>query len=285
MDYLNPHPSDIPTEFALKLGFKGAISVPLMSAGEALGMYNLSYQRSREWTSGDLQYLCAIGRILGIIIQRAQMSRKFTEMLILNERKFLSSEIHDNLAQSISSLKLGVETASMLLEDGKLEDLHATLERSKSIGQQAVSQLRGEMLDLRTPVSAYAGLTGSIEEVLHDFQERWLIKTQLSVVGNSQPSVTGQSELQILRILHESLSNVLRHAYASHVEVRLMQDGRWLIMRVIDDGRGFDTAAVSAERLGLAIMKERAEQMGGSCTVESTLGRGTTVRLRMPSII
>jgi len=285
MDYLDPHPDDIPPDYALEMGIKCAVTVPLLSAGEALGVYTVSYCDSRKWEQGDLDYLCAIGRILGAVIQRAQMSRKHSEMMILNERRFLSTEIHDNLSQSISSLKLGVETALMLYEDGKTEDLRETLEWLEGVGQQAVAQLREEMLTLRPPLSETDGLVSGLRESLARFQGRSLVEAQLSIVGEEEPSVSIQCEQQILRILHEALSNVLRHAAAKRVEVRLMRQGRRLQMRIIDDGRGFDPAAVPAERLGLKIMRERAEQMGGTCQVQSTLGKGTTIFLEMPCII
>lgn len=284
MDYSNPHPCDqIPKE-ALEGGFLAAITVPLIAADEAIGIYNLVYKRKKTWSESELAYLRAIGRLLGVSIHRAQMSRKVVQMQILNERKFLSSEIHDNLAQSVSSLKLGTETALMLLESGDIEAVRESLERLEGIGIQAVQLLREEMLSLRIPQSETQGLIPSITETLTMFKDRWAIETELIIEGNSEPGVTVQTELQIMRIIHESLSNVLRHARASSVKVRLRQVGRRLHVEVSDNGKGFEVAAVSSERLGLRIMKERAESVGGVLTVESVPGKGTSIFLETPSV-
>lgn len=284
MDYRNPHPCDqIPKE-AFEGGFLAAITVPLMAADEVIGIYNLVYKREIVWSEQELTFLKAIGRMLGVNIHRAQMSRKVVQMQILNERKFLSSEIHDNLAQSVSSLKLGTETALMLLESGDLEALQESLERLEGIGLQAVKLLREEMLSLRIPQSETQGLIPAITETLSMFRDRWAVQTELVVEGENEPGVTVQTELQVMRIIHESLSNVLRHANANSVTICLRQTGRRLHIEVRDDGRGFDVSSVSSERLGIRIMKERAESVGGILTVESVIGQGTSICLETPSV-
>jgi two-component system nitrate/nitrite sensor histidine kinase NarX len=285
MDYSNPHPSDEIPQQAIELGFKGAVSTPLVANQDVLGIFNICYLNQHEWDKVDLAYLKSIGRLLGITIQRAQMSRKFSEMLILNERKFLSSEIHDNLAQTVSSLKLGIETALMLFEEGEYLELHNNLLRLEVIGRQAVKSLRDEMLTLRTPLSETGGLAPSVCDSLESFNNRWLVETELIIDGDCEPAVTIQTELQMLRILHEALSNVIRHAQAEKVEVHLCQKDRRVEMRINDNGKGFDLSSISSERLGLRIMKERAEQMGGDFKVQSYPGQGTTIKVVMPSII
>ncbi len=284
-DYLNPHPCDQIPPTAVDSGFKSAITVPLIAADEALGIYNLVYKYYKKWSEEELVYLKAIGRLLGVSIHRALMSRKVVEMQILNERKFLSSEIHDNLAQSVSSMKIGAETAMMFLDTGDIAAVRESLERQEELGLQAVKLLREEMLSLRTPQSETQGLVPSVAETLTLFQDRWAIETELIIDKKSEPGVTIQTELQIMRILHESLSNVLRHAKASRVKVTLEQVERRLHMHIKDNGKGFDIASVPSERLGIRIMKERAESVGGSCVIESEIGMGTSVMVETPSII
>lgn len=284
MDYYNPHPCDQIPDSAVASGFSAAITVPLVAAGEVLGIYNLCYRQQKRWSEGELSYLKAIGRLLGVNIHRAQMSRKVVEMQILNERKFLSSEIHDNLAQSVSSMKIGSETALMFLDRGDMVALRENLERLEVIGLQAVKLLREEMLSLRVAQSETRGLLPSIKETLERYQDKWGVNTQLIIDQHSEPGVTIQAELQMMRILHECLSNVLRHASATEVEVELEQVERTLYVQIRDNGKGFDIAKVPSERLGIRIMKERTESVGGTFALESELGKGTCVKLVMPSI-
>lgn len=285
MDYRDPHPCDQIPPNATEQGFEAAITVPLIAADEVFGIYNLVYKHPKKWSDLELIYLKAIGRLLGVNIHRAQMSRKIVEMQILNERKFLSSEIHDNLAQSVSSLKIGAETSLMFLDRGDIAGLRESLERLETIGLQAVKTLREEMLSLRISQSETKGLAVSVKETLALFRDKWAIETELIVDESSEPRVTIQTELQLMRILHESLTNVLRHANATKVEVTLKQVERKLHMHIEDNGRGFDTSTVSSERLGIRIMKERAESVGGSCSIESEAGEWTRVMVETPSII
>jgi len=283
MDYFSPHPQDeIPTG-VLEDGFWGAITVPLLAGDVVLGIFNIVHLTEREWPAGELEYLKIIGRILGTSIQRAQSSRKYVDMAILNERKFLSSELHDHLAQSVNSLKICIETTLMQLEENRTEDIHASFSRTEAACRQSLQLLREEMLVLRIPSTSADDLIPSIRDVLDAFSRNWLIQADLVVEGGGEPTLAAHNKMQLTRILHECLSNVLKHGRANRVEVTLRQvNGSRLQVRVADNGIGFDINEVAPERLGLKIMKERAEQSGGSCAVESKPGAGTTVIVEMP---
>ena len=115
------------------------------------------------------------------------------------------------------------------------------------------------------------------------FEMQWGIETDLQAEdGMEHLIVSTQMELQFMRILHESLSNIIRHATATHVSVLLQDDQDRLTMRIHDNGRGFNPDDVSSERLGLRIMRERAESLGGEITIESGSETGTTVRVDVP---
>jgi len=283
MDYLHPHPDDIIPPSAVELGFKSAISVPLVAGDDMLGAFNLCYKQALAWSDDDIGYLLAIGRVLGTSVQRAQMSKKYVELQVLDERKRLSTEIHDNLAQLVTSLKLGAETTLLSHEEGDDAAVRRGLVRLEAIGQEALKYLREEMLSLRITTEQGEGLVTDISECLRRFEEQWGIRTALEVVGTQEPvPVTVQTELHLTRILHESLSNTLRHAKATQVNVTLEAREMRLYMRVHDDGCGFDPTVVKAGHLGIRIMQERVESMGGKLGIESGAGAGTTVCVELP---
>ena len=118
MDYMNPHAEDVVPKSAVDLGYKSAVSIPILAGNNLLGMYSLVYKRTLPWTEDDQDYLLDIGRVLGVLIQRIQMSKKDAELKLLSERKRLSSEIHDNLSQLVSSIALD---AHLDLPQGGLE--------------------------------------------------------------------------------------------------------------------------------------------------------------------
>jgi two-component system, NarL family, nitrate/nitrite sensor histidine kinase NarX len=281
MDFQHPDPADQMPSGPIE--YKSAISVPVLAGADMLGMFTLVSKKHRNWKAQDIEYMLLVGRLLGIAVQHAYTARKTTDLAILIERKRLCGELHDNLSQLISSVNLGAETALLSWEEGNIDRLRGDLERIRSVSQEAVQTLREEMLSLRTPSNQTEGLIPGIRESLRRFELQWRIVTDLEVDESLEPLIVStQMELQFMRILSESLSNVLRHATASRVDVLLRGDQDRFCMQIHDNGRGFDQETVSCEHLGLRIMRERAESLGGELLVTSDNGNGTTVRIEVP---
>lgn len=280
MDYEHPHREDvIPTE-SLKFGFKSAVSIPILAGNDLLGMYSIVYKKKLPWTEKDQDYLLDIGRVLGVLIQRIQMSKKDVELQILTERKRLSSEIHDNLSQLISSLAINVDTAILSYEENDDETVRVNLEHLGETTRLTMKVLREEMMSLRTPLDRTDGLSTGIKDALAWFEQQWGIQTQFDLCS-SDPVVSMQTALQLIRILNECLSNTLRHAEASHVRVAIEEDDCHLSLVIQDNGHGFDPSTVAPERLGIRIMRERAAAAGGELTIISG-EQGTTVCVDIP---
>lgn len=280
MDFFHPDPAD---QIPKGSTFRSAISVPLLASEEMLGMFSVVYKTHQNWSEEDLDYLLSIGRLLGVSVQHAQTARKAADLEILIERKRLCAELHDNLSQLIGSLNLNSEAAFLSFVEGNTGRLRNDLERIRCIAQEANLTLREEMLSLRTTTNESGGLVPGIREHIKRFEQQWGIETDLQVIDGLEPLIVStQVELQFMRILQESLMNILRHATASHVSVLLQGDRDRLCMQIHDNGRGFDPEAVSYERLGLQIMHERAESLGGELTISSGSGTGTTVRIDLP---
>ena len=281
MDYMNPHAEDVVPKSAVDLGYKSAVSIPILAGNNLLGMYSLVYKRTLPWTEDDQDYLLDIGRVLGVLIQRIQMSKKDAELKLLSERKRLSSEIHDNLSQLVSSIALDADAALISCEEGSDAALRADLERLGQTTRRTMKVLREEMLSLRTPLERTDGLTGGIRDALERFERQWGIETHLDIRTSEPVIVSMQTPQQLVRILNECLSNTLRHADASCIRATLEEDDRNLSLVVQDDGCGFDVSAVAPERLGIRIMRERAAAAGGSLTLLSD-EQGTTVCVDVP---
>lgn len=283
MDFVDPHPDDEIPKGVAQIGLRTGVSVPMLVGDHLIGIYTIVYKRKAQWTGEDLDYLLDIGRVLGVAVQHALTARQAADLEILMERKQLSAELHDNLAQLIGSLILGAEAALLSLEEGNPARVRHDIERIRLAGQEADRVLREEMLSLRTPLNETEGLIPEVRECLQRFERQWGIGTDLQVEDSPEGlTVSAQTGLQFMRILHESLSNVLRHATASHVNVVLRWDHHRLSMLIHDNGRGFDPNSVPAEHLGLRIMRERAESLGGELIIESSSESGTSVRVDVP---
>lgn len=283
MDFQHRNPLDRLDRIPENIEFRSGISVPILYGDIILGMYMIFYKMYHHWTKQDINELLVIGRLLGAIAHQAQNARKVIDLEILIERKRLCGELHDNLSQMIYSLNLNSEAALLSCEENKIDTLLMNLEKIKCIAQEANRMLREELISLRSPSMETDTLISEIREYIKHFRQQWGIETDLQVEDGLEPLiVTAQTNLQFMRILQEALINILRHSKASHVSVKLVGGIGRFIIEIQDNGHGFDPDSVSSNRLGLQIMRERAESLGGTLFVKSDRETGTIVYVELP---
>jgi len=198
-----------------------------------------------------------------------------------DERKRIARELHDETSQSLAALAMGIEAAGEAIRSGG----QPRLDEVKSIATRTLEDVHRLIFDLRPSVLDDLGLLSAIEW----YADRSLRKRGISVRCEFEELVARLSpelETALFRICQEAMSNVSRHAQASAVLVELAVKGRELRISVEDDGRGFDPGApVTDEQRkhwGLMGIHERAEILGGTATVESAVGKGTRVEVRIP---
>lgn len=218
--------------------------------------------------------------------QKEAMRARLLEQIITaqeDERKRLARELHDETSQSLTSLLVGLKT----LEEG--EDRPAV--------RRALADLRAESgatleavhllaLQLRPSVLDDLGLVPAVERLAAEFQRAHGVPVALETNLRTRPRLPAAVETTLYRIAQEALTNVARHAAAQNVSMVLEAQRGAAILIVEDDGRGFDAARLAADRdercLGLFGMRERATLLGGSLTLESSPGGGTTVFAEVP---
>jgi signal transduction histidine kinase len=196
------------------------------------------------------------------------------------ERTGIAREIHDELGQALTGLKLDIAWMK-----NRLPRDHEVMGQCVSIIKridQTLTAVRRIATELRPSVLDQLGLAAALEWQGQEFGARTGIEVsmELSVDGAMIPDDLGSSAF---RILQESLTNVIRHANASRVEIRLCQTPTLLTLAIADNGVGCASACFEGTRsLGLVGMRERALACGGECTITGVPGRGTTVLLRVP---
>jgi signal transduction histidine kinase len=202
---------------------------------------------------------------------------------VAEERVRIAREIHDGMAQILAYVNTKAQAVKAYLDKDKPEEASAQLEQLASAAREVYTDAREGIMALRTRV----GPDQPLGEALQDYIERWELQSgiasSLEIEGEIQVSAT--VELQLLRILQEALSNARKHSGATQVEVRIHQERDRLIASVEDDGTGFDPSNRPREafpRFGLAIMRERAESIGGSLGLETSPGGGTRVKIEVP---
>jgi PAS domain S-box-containing protein len=220
--------------------------------------------------------------------QAAQQSREQLRALTMHlqnqqeeERLHIARAIHDELAQALTVLKIDVAWLSHRLPASdascrqRLSDMAGLLDTLVNAVRRIGTELRPHILD-------DLGLTAAIEWQLQEVCKRTGIAHQLQLPAEEIPLGQAQATA-IFRIFQEALTNVLRHAAANEVSVRLVQQTDALVLRVADNGRGITPEQLTSRHsLGLLSMRERAHLWGGEVTIEGKPGKGTLVSVRMP---
>ncbi|WP_025132410.1 PAS domain S-box protein [Pseudomonas sp. PH1b] len=195
------------------------------------------------------------------------------------EKARIAREVHDELGQMLTVLKL--ETSMCELAYAQLDPgLHERLNSMKRLIAQLFQLVRDVATALRPPILD-AGIASAIEWQARRFEARTQIPCLVQVPDNL-PRLSDAKAIGLFRILQEALTNVMRHAQAHTVELSLTLEAGELCMSISDDGLGFDTAAARPTSFGLVGMRERVLIMGGSLSLHSESGEGTTLSVRVP---
>lgn len=201
------------------------------------------------------------------------------------ERRQIAHDLHDEIGQSLTAMKLGLREANTALASGPTASL---LTDSLTILDQVIRQVRNLALDLRPSLLDELGLVPALKWYLKKQGERagWETEYFPSLGENHLPP---EVEITCFRIVQEALTNVARYAEATHVQVSLTKQGDRLILDVEDNGKGFNvqqakTRAKTGVSIGLLGMEERARLVGGGLTITSSPKTGTKLTARLPLV-
>jgi two-component system sensor histidine kinase UhpB len=189
------------------------------------------------------------------------------------ERKRIARGLHDEVGQVLTGV---------LLQLDAVEETSGDVARAKESVRHALEEVRRISRELRPEMLEHLGLTSALTELSRSFDRLGGIRVESRI--NREPyALAPDVELAIYRIAQESLTNVLRHARAGNVEVTLGSEGESVVLRVIDDGCGFEHGTPPAGHGGLRGMRERAVLIGGQLAVEQAPSGGVEVRLEVPA--
>jgi signal transduction histidine kinase len=257
------------------------LGVPIVTRGEILGAVYLTEKEDGSMFSFDDQKLIQLlAAHAAIAIENARLYQRSRELSIVEERNRLARELHDSVTQRLFGVKLAAESAATLLERDPSKAA-VEIARVGELARGAMEELRAVVFELRPGSLEAEGLATVLRK--HVDVLRRVSGVAIELKACDVPRLAPGVAAQVLRIAQEALGNALRHAAAKRITVKLGGDGARLFLKVIDDGCGFDPSGpeVRGQRLGLTSMEERATELGGSLTVTSVLGEGTTVALEL----
>ncbi|HEX2913240.1 MAG TPA: histidine kinase [Chloroflexia bacterium] len=258
------------------------LGVPFKSKGKVVGVANLTSNTIKHMEKRDLELLRAIGNQIGIAVDNAQLYQQASALAAVDERNRLARDLHDSVTQTLFSITLTAESAkAMMLR--KPEKVETQIDRLQILARGALAEMRSLIFQLRPAALQEQGLVAALEKHIAALKAKEL-DIDLNVEGARR--LSDEHEQALYRIAQEAFNNIVKHARATHswVDLKITDEGVSLTIR--DNGEGFDAASVMAKRdrssLGLTSMRERAELAGGTYTIESSPGEGTTVSVYLP---
>jgi signal transduction histidine kinase len=278
----------LPSYPAGQLDDPGEVEIEFSSGvGQEYRSYTLSISRLKDFRQLEIGRLLMLRDVTEQKQAQAQILEKQRALAMLQERERLARELHDSLGQVFAFVNTQGQAASRLLGHGDIPTAQAHLNRLVEVSREADMDIRESILGLRADLSEL-GFFPALVQYLTRYERTFGIHTQLTKPESFRKVVFEPVvEVQLLRILQEALTNVRKHASACSVQISFKDEGGWVCVTVKDDGQGFDLQAGSVlaeEHVGFGVMRERAEEVGGSLHLNSTPGQGTEVVVLLPVI-
>lgn len=212
--------------------------------------------------------------------ERAEEREKSLQEIVVQERNRLARELHDSVSQQLFAASMMM---SAINQAGPPKDptMNKRLKMVEKMIQQSQLEMRALLLHLRPVALKGKSLKEGVEELLKEMQQ----KVPMNITWKLEEiQVDKGIEDQLFRILQESVSNTFRHADASSLHVMLIERDETVILRVVDDGIGFDIEKVKTGSYGLTNMRERAVEVGGTLKIISLPNEGTQLEVKVPII-
>jgi two-component system nitrate/nitrite sensor histidine kinase NarX len=263
-------------------GDQSRLTVPLRYQERSLGMLNL--YTSKADIADDIEVrrlLISVGKHLGMAIAKSRLDQESKNLSLMRERTSLAYELHDSLAQTIAALRFQIRNLSETLDREELREAKRELKRIDGSLDEVNTEVRDLIANFRAPIDE-RGLLPALEEMVGRFRGETGITTYFQAECQTL-HLSVASELQLLGIIREALTNIRKHSHAKTVRVLLRcgGDGYHRVL-VEDDGVGIEQSEYGGhpgEHIGLSIMSDRARRLGGKLRVDSEPGEGTRVDL------
>ena len=278
-----------------KNNFSSFASFPLIFGTKSLGVLLLLSKQVDFFSSDRELLLQSFANLAAVSIQNSwliEQVRKGNEQLHAlsqrlmkaqeEERLHLSRELHDESGQLLAALMVQIGLLSR--ETGNNPALESHISDLKHITDEIQDNLHKLAVNLRPASLDHLGLVSALQQYINDFNRQYTIKVDFEAVGIRDRRLRGDVETAVFRIVQESLTNIVLHAQASQVDILVNLSDHHLVTVIEDNGIGFSPTSPDLDtHLGLFGMRERVEMLGGKFTLESAPGKGTTVKIEVPT--
>jgi GAF domain-containing protein/HAMP domain-containing protein/anti-sigma regulatory factor (Ser/Thr protein kinase) len=264
---------------------RAEVAVPLQTSTGVIGVLDVQSDRLHSLDESDLAVLKSVAHQAAIAIENARLYEQAQQAAALEERSRLARDLHDAVTQTLFSASLIGEVVPTVWESDETEG-RKLLQELRHLTRGALAEMRTLLLELRPAALAESSLDELLRQLCEAASGRSGVAIKVVIEGDER-ELPPDVHVALYRIAQEALNNVVKHARAADVQVRLgctapvegvdAERGIVVELAVMDNGCGFDPGQVSPDRLGLGIIRERAEAIGATLRIESEPGMGTEV--------
>jgi signal transduction histidine kinase len=257
------------------------LGVPIKIQDRVYGNLYLTEKRGApDFTADDEAAVVTLATQAAVAIENARIRGELNRLAVLEDRERIAKELHDGVIQSLFAVGMSLQAAESALGDPEAvrERLLAAVEGI----DRSIRELRNYIFGLGPGGPADRHLDGALRDLVYEFRRGSDIAMRVEVDPQAASLLTPHAA-DVLQIVREAMANSVRHARAETLAIEMHRDDDGIVVEVEDDGSGFEPEGVGGAGRGLVNLRERAEAIGGTLEISSAPGRGTRVRLRIPT--
>src|SRR6202165_5682291 len=263
-----------------ELGVHTILFVPMLVAGRVAGFIGIRFTLKRDFRQEEIELTRALAHQATLAIQLTRLSVQSRQSAVTAERNRMARDIHDTLAQGFTGVIVQLEAVEEAMSRNQTVKASGHLDAAGELARESLREARRSVQALRPQALEEKQWSEALKDLIERMTGGTTVHAEFTLQGE-QPKLPPEWESNLLRIGQEVLTNVLRHARASEVNVLLVFDGREIRLDLRDNGCGIDPQR-RHEGFGLQGMRERAEGMGGQLTIQSAAGKGTAISIVLP---
>ncbi|MBV8716530.1 MAG: GAF domain-containing sensor histidine kinase [Chloroflexi bacterium] len=261
-------------------GVRAWLSSIIHTGDQVFGSLLAGYAVPRSFNEQERRVVRALAQRAALAIQNARLYEQSQQAATLEERQRLARELHDSVTQALYAISIYTETAGRALADSNVEAATINLGHATEATREALAEMRLLIYELRPPLLEEFGLAAALRARLRTVETRAGLSADLETDGDER--LAPEVEQELYRMAQEALNNVLKHAHAQRLSVRLRVNSDVTALEIADDGIGFEPELDGRGGLGLPGMRERAARLHGTVKIVSAVGSGTRVQIQIP---
>lgn len=247
-------------------------TMPLISGQESFGLLNVASPGRVEFDKDELALLESVAFQIGSTLKRIELTAKEKESVVIKERQRLARDLHDSVNQMLFSIGITSHAAKALSDRKKIDEALVSIENTS---KHAMKEMKALIWQLK-PIGLENGIVHAIESYSS------LIGVDVDIELDGFYNVSDAVEIELYRIIQESLNNVMKHSGVSEAQVNMTVRNKKLETTVADQGTGFVLEDDTKTSYGFSNMRERIRRLGGELNIDTEIGKGTRVKIVVP---